>query len=236
MKPGKVWALLGMVIGAVAAGFLLARSLRRRGAAQEFLPWRIFERGLAAKLGQERAGDVVLRAKNIYTGLVQRSEPPENLHLRVHLYQRILPGLALYRALAELHGGNKPAAYEALEGPFRAWAQSSYSRMMQVLSILPAAPALFRLGFGMRMEEFPEEGWKITWRERSNARIAFDMGTCYYLKTLTALKAPELTSRFCQMDDWMGELLPPGIRFVRSSTLARGGPCCDFQYTFEEGG
>ncbi len=80
------------------------------------------------------------------------------------------------------------------------------------------------------MMQFPRAGWDSLWIENSPRRIAFDMRSCFYRETLTASGAPELTASFCQMDDWMGERLPPGIAFRRANTLGRGGPCCDFRY------
>ena len=56
------------------------------------------------------------------------------------------------------------------------------------------------------------------------------MTRCFYLNTLTAYGAPELTASFCKSDEVMAELFPPSIRFVRPHTLGRGDALCDFQY------
>ena len=65
------------------------------------------------------------------------------------------------------------------------------------------------------------------------ACIAFDITRCYYLNTLTALGAPELTASFCASADVMAEHFPPAIRFGRPRTLGSGDAVCDFQYCRE---
>ena len=98
------------------------------------------------------------------------------------------------------------------------------------LQVLPNPFRLFRLIFPQVMKQFPPEGWDTTYIEISPDRIAFNMTRCFYLNTLTAHGAPELTASFCRSDDVMAELFPPSIRFIRPHTLGRGDAVCDFQY------
>ena len=80
------------------------------------------------------------------------------------------------------------------------------------------------------MKIYPSEGWETTYLERSDTRLAFNMTRCFYLDTLKALGAPELTASFCKTDDVMAEQFPSTVRFVRPHTLGRGDALCDFQY------
>ena len=102
--------------------------------------------------------------------------------------------------------------------------------MLLPLKILPAPFFWFRLVFPQVMKKYPADGWDIALVENSDERVAFDITRCYYLNTLTAFKAPELTASFCKGDDVMAELYPASIRFERAHTLGRGDQVCDFQY------
>jgi hypothetical protein len=74
------------------------------------------------------------------------------------------------------------------------------------------------------------EGWSTTWLEDSPARVAYDLTGCFYLDTLTAYGAPELTPSFCRMDDLLYGRLERA-RWGRTGTLARGDARCDFRFT-----
>jgi hypothetical protein len=75
---------------------------------------------------------------------------------------------------------------------------------------------------------FPADGWTYHWVEASPERIAFNIERCFYQTVLADYGAPELTEHFCRLDDCAAEKLPPTIRWERTTTLARGGPACDF--------
>jgi hypothetical protein len=96
--------------------------------------------------------------------------------------------------------------------------------------MLPAPFRLFKLAFAQMMKKFPVEGWDFTYIENNDDKIAFNGTRCFYLNTLSAYGAPELTASFCKSDDVMAELFPPEIRFIRPHTLGRGDELCDFQY------
>lgn len=106
--------------------------------------------------------------------------------------------------------------------------------LLAPLRILPAPFRLFKFAFAQMMKKFPSEGWEIVYIEDSNERVAFNMTRCFYLNTLTAQGAPELTASFCKSDEVMAELFPPSIRFVRLHTLGHGDAVCDFQYCRQE--
>ncbi len=54
-----------------------------------------------------------------------------------------------------------------------------------------------------------------------------DVTSCPYNRYLTQLGCPEITKLFCENDDRMyGDL--PGLDFIRTKTIGKGGDCCDF--------
>ena len=54
-----------------------------------------------------------------------------------------------------------------------------------------------------------------------------DILECPYNKYFTELGCPELTKIFCRNDELAyGNL--PGLNFIRTTTLGRGGERCDF--------
>ncbi len=57
---------------------------------------------------------------------------------------------------------------------------------------------------------------------------------CSYVNVLTLYGAPELTLRFCQIDDIGYESLPPFVRWERTGTLGWGNAFCDFRYRHVE--
>lgn len=75
----------------------------------------------------------------------------------------------------------------------------------------------------------PEPGWRTTWLERSDERVAFEITECLYLRTFRHFGAPELAPLACRGDDILYARLP-GARFVRHGTLARGDAVCDFAF------
>ncbi len=215
MRGKIVSGLVGLVAG-------------RRSA----LPVKVWLPALTEVHGSDDAKRLLEATEARYRTLVAARPVPEQRALRGHLLNHILPGLALYQVLREEHAGDQQAALDEIARVFRAWTEAELRPSMRILSAVPRpfAFALFRAAFVVRMRQFPRAGWDFVPIENSPRRIAFDMRSCFYLETLTAYGAPELTASFCQGDDWMGEMLPPGIVFRRAHTLGRGGPCCDFRY------
>jgi hypothetical protein len=218
------WLPLALLTGAAAA-WLIYR------AQQPRFPRKTWQPILAQLYDTDQAQQLVARAEANYQQLLAEANLPRSRALRMHLSGNILPGLAMYRILLEVEAGDRQAALNRISSLFKAWTVQRYTPLMGLLKVFPAPALLFRLGAALQMTSFPKQGWEFAWLENSSQRIAFNAHSCYYLKTLTAYGAPELTPSFCQIDDWMGEMLPPPILFHRTQTLGRGDTCCDFEYT-----
>ncbi len=185
---------------------------------------------LARRYGAEKSQQLMAVVRQRRAELTAAATLPQNQALRWHLTENILPGLALYQVLLQVHGGDQTAALAEVDEALRTWTLAKNRARFALLKLMPAPFSVFKLVFAQTMKKFPAEGWETTYVENSADRVAFNMTRCFYLNTLTAYGAPELTASFCKSDEVMAELFPPSIRFVRPHTLGRGDALCDFQY------
>ena len=185
---------------------------------------------LAQKHGETQARRLAEQIRQRYASLLTEHPLPENPILCNHATENILPGLALYQTLLQEHGGDRQVALEEVDTAFRAWTIAKKRLLIAPLKILPLPFELFRLVFAQMMKQFPIEGWDFTITENSAERIAFDGTRCFYLNTLSAYGAPELTASFCKTDEVLAEFFSSTVCFVRPHTLGRGDAVCDFQY------
>jgi len=215
-------------LGAIGAGIGVAWWVKKRSTEVPGLAdW---QKSLIEKYGFDKGKTLSDRIRGEYPLLLCQQAMPENTILRWHLTKNILPGLTLYRVLLEENGGDQPAALAEVDRIFRARVKHRTGKILPALEKLPD-PFMFLLrAFDGIMKVYPDEGWDFQFIEKSSERIAFNCTRCFYLNTLTALGAPELTSSFCKMDDVMAEAFPRQIRFERLYTLGRGNDVCDFQY------
>jgi len=225
MVPTKTTGLFLLGIASVLGGAWLIR--QRRAEIVGLSNW---QRTLARRYGAKKAHQLVDVVRQQHAYLVNETTMPENGALRWHLKEKILPGLALYQVLLNECAGDQAAALASVDEAFRAQIYPKSRLMLAPMKVLPNPFRLFRWVFPQVMKQFPPEGWDTTYIEDGADRIAFNMTRCFYLDTLTALGAPELTASFCKSDDVMAECFPPSIRFIRLHTLGRGDEVCDFQY------
>ena len=214
-----------LVASAVGIGWLFRH--RRQGTAG-LRDWRPV---LARRHGVKKAHQLSVAVNHQYSILIAETSLPENQALCWHLKEKILPGLALYRVLLKEHDSNQSAALAEVDEAFRNQTLAKSRLLLAPFRLLTAPFRLLKLVFPILMNQFPAEGWDIAYVENSNHKVAFNITRCFYLNTLTAYGAPELTASFCKGDDVMAECFPPSICFVRLYTLGRGDAMCDFQYS-----
>lgn len=190
----------------------------------------VWQQVLIKNHGAEKAQQLAAAIRQQCTTLIAETSMPENYVLRGHLKANILPGLALYRVLLKEYDGDQQAALAEVDNAFRAQTLAKYRLLLAPLKVMPTPFRLFKLAFSQMMKKFPAEGWNFSFVENSVDQIAFNATSCFYLNTLTALGAPELTASFCKSDDVLAELFPPSILFIREHTLGRGDIVCDFKY------
>jgi hypothetical protein len=232
-----VMLFLGAAAGLCTAWLLRKRRQRMEGhlrpaglPAKNVLLFAVCQRMLAARRGLAHAKILMEAIQRKYADLCLERPIPTSRAMRMHLYENILPGLALYRVLLAEYEGHPQAALAEVDEIFRAWTIEKVSKRFGAILSLPIPFWLFKLAADLQMKIYPAEGWEITYIEKSDTRLAFNMTRCFYLDTLKALDAPELTASFCKTDEVMAERFPGTVRFVRPHTLGRGDALCDFQY------
>jgi hypothetical protein len=190
---------------------------------------RAFERGLVQELGAEAAKDLIVKIESRYAELYADRTRHAHRALRSHLEENILPGLALYQTLRAA-GHSQESALAIVDRVFEVQAQPG-RRIMALIGRLPMAYRLLHLLVRKIMDDnFPAEGWETEWVEVSPKIVAFNLHRCFYLDTLTAYGAPELTASFCRLDDLLYEGFSPHVQWARTTTLGRGDDCCDFRF------
>lgn len=212
----------------LTAGVLLGRIIFR--PSRRVMPHlRTFQRGLAASHGEVAAATLAARIQTCYDQYYAARPRFAHPALRWHLNYQILPGLALYNILRDNEKKRQLAPGTALkETGTLIERMDILARWLPLLRYVPFAFPLFRRIGRLMMMLYPEQGWDIQMVEQSPNRVAFNISRCFYVDVLTAYGAPELTAHFCHLDDVAYAALPPSIKWERTTTLARGGPYCDF--------
>jgi hypothetical protein len=224
---GKKRKLAFFILGGVCALAILSLKRQSLTGTPGLSGWQVF---LTRRYGAEKARRLADAIRQEYGAVLAQAELPEHPVLRWHIREKILPGLALYFALRQEHGGDKAAALAVVDEAFRADLYPKNQRLLAPLRVLGNGFPIFRLLLPQVMKQYPPEGWDIQYIENNDERVAFDITRCFYLDTLTAHGAPELTASFCKTDDIMAECFPPSLRFERPHTMGRGEARCNFQY------
>ncbi|CAG0926641.1 hypothetical protein TFLX_00143 [Thermoflexales bacterium] len=228
MERRRMWIGLSVLVIGASVGLLMARRKSANPKIAKAATWR---QVLIQKRGTIEAEVLLDKLQQRYEELYDTRPHYDHPALRKHLEQNILPGLALYQVL-QAEKADQTAALAEVEQLLHASAERSGLRhTTAALKYLPEPFRLFRPMVHAAMHlSYPPAGWEMEWVENSAQRVAFNIQRCFYLNTLTAYGAPELTRLFCQMDDVVYEALPPSIKWERTGTLARGYAACDFCY------
>ena len=184
--------------------------------------------GLLPIPGDDTYERVITRYRELYSN----HELPANPQLRWHLVQGILPGLALYQVLRE-SGESQDNATGTVDRTFDQLFAGDVKQMRRI-GRLPFALLFFRVFLKSFMRKYPPAGWAIEWKN-SRDGIRFDMTTCFYHATLSALGAPELTAAFCRVDDLMYSSMSRYVSWQRTTTIASGDARCDFCFASTRG-
>jgi hypothetical protein len=212
-------------VGALAA-FVVARRMSALRRMPNLVRW---QRELASTRGEAEAARLLAQAQARYDELYAGRSRPAKRALRFHLERSILPGLALYQTLLTEDGDQQTALAEMQS--LSTSSQAILSKAMPLLGRLPDQFAAFRCMTEWIMSVgYPPEGWEIEPAENTEDCLAFDIRRCFYLDTLTAYGAPELTPLFCGGDDALFATLPPSITWERTMTLGRGDDRCNFRW------
>ncbi len=86
------------------------------------------------------------------------------------------------------------------------------------------------LAAGLMKEFFNMEARIV---ETSKDALAFEVDRCLFVSLCHELDRPYLAPLFCEADSVRFDDPAVPIALARSQTLARGGTCCDFRFSFE---
>lgn len=187
----------------------------------------VWQRCLSERYPDRKAKEIIARAQSCYAEYCAQHAGEKDRANRSTLKRRVLPGLALYRAL--LDEQNDPGtALAEVDRLFRAAFFQGMAGGIRLLNLLPdpfsiVRPVLKR----MTRNEYVPGAQEIV--EDSPDCFAVNTYRCLILDTLAQHGARELAVCFCNTDDWLAGLLP-AVRWERTMTLGRGDPCCDFRW------
>ena len=145
---------------------------------------------------------------------------------RMHTDSRIFPMAAIYLSIKETAG--EEFAFDLMER-FCIYRCEGLAKILAGLMRIPGMKDLFvSIWDPMTKKMFgPASGFSNRFYDNPKGEYRMDVTSCPYNRYLTELGCPEITKLFCANDDRMyGNL--PGIDFIRTQTIGRGGDCCDF--------
>lgn len=187
--------------------------------------YRIMKRLTIEKCGKDTAEAVWQDAGHRLDALLREYADVPDGH-KEHLYESILPRVAMYRAL-RVHM-TQDEALEIIDQTLR----KTSARLVKAFGWMAYVPGVAT----HFMKEFSSEvkksfglaaGFKQTFYEDSPKKLRFDITQCPYCNACTELGCPELTRTFCDSDVYVYGNIPK-ITFKRTQTLGTGGACCDF--------
>ena len=156
--------------------------------------------------------------------LARYADLPKGIH--THTDNSIFPTAAIYLTFKAAIGEEK--AYEIIEKAAAENAGAAGRKLAKLMRI-PGMPSMFiKLWDPMTRKMFGERsGFRNRFYPKKKGEYRMDILECPYNKYFTELGCPELTKIFCRNDELAyGNL--PGLNFIRTSTLGRGGERCDF--------
>lgn len=194
------------------------------------MPFRnAWRKTLAKEKGSALANCLIKKAQANYAALYSSRKTLSTRTLQIHLERFLLPALGMYQAL-RAEGDGREAALETVEDLF----SMELKPLKKGIELVGRTPFLFRavrasIRFAMKLI-FPPKGWEAEWLEVSSKTVAFNIHGCVYFETLNAYGAPELTTVFCALDNFVFDDVSPFIDWERTQTIGRGGAYCDFRF------
>ena len=180
---------------------------------------------LELNLPKDKADAVWSDAEKRLSAMLERWSSLPN-GVRSHTDKKIFPSAAIYLAAREEL--DQSDAYRLIED--HAFGRADKARKaLAALLRLPGFKGLFmKIWDPMTKKMFGQNsGFENVFYPEKKDEYRMDVVSCPYFRYFTELGCPELTRIYCGCDDRLyGDL--PGIEFVRTSTLGRGGERCDF--------
>jgi hypothetical protein len=183
---------------------------------------------IAKERGHDEAAIFLARVQARYDELLIQARSYENLALRHHFEDNILPAIAAYSVVL-MDGKDQDAAAQTLDTWLEAGIESE-RRMYRFWGIFPFFFDLIRWMLKPMMSRQYPERWNVEWLDLGRDTVGLNCHACFYLDVLTEYGFSELTPHFCRLDDLLAAEARSSVRFERTQTIARGGTMCDFRY------
>ena len=186
---------------------------------------------LREKLGEQESNEILSncegRIREAWLKYTDVSKE-EAYHLK-----KIIPIACSYLAIKEKH---PELAMDITLQNHKEKADKAAKALQKVVR-LPGMKKLFiKVWNPMTRKMFGEAaGFQNKFYQNKKNEYRMDVLQCPYCRTFTELGAPELAQYSCESDDIVyGNL--PGIEFIRTQTLAKGGDKCDFYLRLKQEG
>ncbi len=167
------------------------------------------------------------RAVELYHGYCQehQDDPPA---VKQHTEGMIYGAVALYRAI-QARGKSPEEALALTDEIFQELSEKGAEVIRKALKL----PGLYRKVPGIFHSMVEKKynaaaGFEIRYYDTGKGRARFDVTQCPYYRTCKEMGCPELTTVFCNTDDCCYGNMHPRLKWNRTSTIGRGGDCCDF--------
>ena len=149
---------------------------------------------------------------------------PKGVH--THTDSFIFPVAAIYLTAKEHIPADK--AYSIIENSAIANTSAMGEKLAKMMKIPGMSSFFISLWDPISRKMFGEScGFQNVFYPREKGVYRMDIVACPYNRYFTELGCPELTKIFCENDErTYGHL--PGLQFIRTSTLGKGGERCDF--------
>lgn len=187
--------------------------------------WQWIKEQLDAKLPSAQTESIWKAAESrLVDYLAAYADIPKGEH--THTDGRIFPAAAIYLSMKESIG--KEDAMEMMDLYSIHQTEGMSATLSKIMSVPGMRDVFMKLWDPLTKKMFgPSCGFTNRFYEKKKGEYRMDVLSCPYDKYLTELGCPEITNVFCTGDDRMyGDL--PGLEFIRTQTIGRGGECCDF--------
>ena len=148
--------------------------------------------------------------------------------------EQIAPAVLLYRALSETHDQQ-----EALDIVRETAIAGGVSFLKKTIGIIDRNSLATKSEDEVNawVEETAVKFFNadITFDTVSSERVAFTVSRCRFPELCKQVGVPELAPVFCASDEAFFGGAQPGVTLTRPETLARGGSCCPFDLTWDDG-
>ncbi len=181
----------------------------------------------AEEIGADKADRIAAAAEKRYEELIAENQM-DSKALRAHTFKRIYPSIAVYEALRAAGVDNEKAFWYIREY-FQRFAAKTVPHIQRLIRMFGLARKMPKFFMKISLKNFgTDAGFEYDFPESSGNEARFNIVKCPYMETCERYGCPEITSAFCDGDDAGYGNLHPNLKWGRTTTIGRGGECCNF--------